>query len=217
MEMNSHERRVYAAMLLRPDGEWLWHDALGLFPTVFARGCRGVGGSGGLAAKGIVEMRRTVVSKVGRPRMEARLLRRDVVPQKTKVARNSTCEEELDLGGENPLRLAGRFWHKVDRNGPNGCWLWLGMKVSAKKRYGRILIAGRLVAAHRVAWVMTNGAVPKGMRVCHDCDNPPCVNPSHLFLGTHQDNMDDMVAKGRAANGARNGRSSKNAPAVIRV
>lgn len=79
---------------------------------------------------------------------------------------------------------------------PNsGCFLWIG--AADRNGYGLLKRSGQLLKAHRVAWERENGPIPEGMHVLHHCDNPPCVNPVHLFLGTHQDNMDDREAKGR--------------------
>ena len=90
-----------------------------------------------------------------------------------------------------------RFWSKVDRRGPDDCWTWTAAR--DKDGYGHFSIntaapGGR---AHRASWVFANGPVPPGLCVCHRCDNPPCVNPGHLFLGTNSDNMRDREAKGR--------------------
>src|SRR5690349_13982377 len=65
------------------------------------------------------------------------------------------------------------------------------------KGYGQITIRGRTVRAHRLAWEKANGPIPEGMMVCHKCDNPPCINPEHLFLGTSKDNAQDSIIKGR--------------------
>lgn len=96
-------------------------------------------------------------------------------------------------------RLVARFWAKVRVGAPDECWPWIG--ATAGGGYGKLLV-GRypdkyLEPAHRVAYWLVNGPIPEGMKILHECDNPPCCNEAHLFEGTHQDNMDDMRAKGR--------------------
>jgi hypothetical protein len=106
------------------------------------------------------------------------------------------------LKNENLKTTEQAFWEKVDKNGPipphlpelGPCWVWVGAKQAG--RYGSLQRDGKILAAHRVSWFIHFGKWPD-KNVLHKCDNTICVNPSHLFLGTHADNMKDMVLKGR--------------------
>jgi len=93
------------------------------------------------------------------------------------------------------------FWSKVDKKSTEECWVWKG--TLDKRGYGQISQNNKARAAHRLAYTYTYGAIPENMFVCHKCDNPPCVNPSHLFLGTLQENTADRDAKGRQVKGER--------------
>lgn len=97
------------------------------------------------------------------------------------------------------VRFAARFWKKVAVSEPLFCWEWLASRGDniPGRNYGKVGVDGGNRFAHRVAWVLTYGPIPEGMDVLHRCDNPPCCNPAHLFLGTHIDNMRDRSKKGR--------------------
>lgn len=99
-------------------------------------------------------------------------------------------------------RLAERFWSLVDRSDPDGCWTWTASTIGG---YGRLKVSGRQERAHRVSWVLANGPIPSDLLVLHRCDVRTCVRPDHLWLGTAQDNVRDMIAKGRNARGDRSG------------
>lgn len=92
-----------------------------------------------------------------------------------------------------------RFWSHVDTSGE--CWTWKLSTHGYLDGYGNFTIHRRPklqnIPAHRFSWELHNGPIPDGLWVLHHCDNPPCVRPEHLFLGTAQDNVDDMMAKGR--------------------
>jgi hypothetical protein len=109
---------------------------------------------------------------------------------------------------EYTAKASQRLWAKTKiEDDPNVCWEWQANKVHG---YGRIRFHGKSIGAHRLSYLLNCEEIPDGLDVLHTCDNPGCVNPKHLFLGTHTQNMQDMIQKGRG-NKARgeNGGASK--------
>lgn len=98
-----------------------------------------------------------------------------------------------------------RLWNKIDRSaGPKGCWPWVA-SWTGKGGYGKLKVRGRSIFAHRLVWQLIHGPIKTKLEVCHSCDNPGCCNPSHLWLGTHKQNMMDMGSKGRQTPKLQNG------------
>lgn len=110
-----------------------------------------------------------------------------------------------------------KFYSNIRINPETGCWEWAGLR--DKKGYGIFKALGFTHRANRFSWLLHKGEFPNELYVCHKCDNPPCVNPDHLFLGTQKDNMQDMVRKGRNADskGIKNPRASLYDDAIIQI
>lgn len=100
------------------------------------------------------------------------------------------------------------FWSRIHKT--EGCWTWLGRPHRGYGRHARM-------GAHRKMWMVIHGPIPQGTLVLHTCDNPQCVNPDHLYLGDHQDNMNDKVRRYRQARGANNGNAKLSEQDVLEI
>lgn len=111
-------------------------------------------------------------------------------------------------------------WSRITKGKEDECWEWPKInRVPKDVGYGQIRIGGKIWKAHRLIWTSIYGEIEKGLELCHHCDNPPCCNPSHLFLGTCLDNQRDSAKKGRRNNltGEKNNNAKMTKEKVIRV
>lgn len=120
--------------------------------------------------------------------------------------------------GRPVLPMSLRLSRFIAVGAPDECWPWMGRRLP--NGYGELSASGKggkHLRAHRVAWELKHGPIPEGLCVLHKCDNRPCCNPAHLFLGTRTDNSDDKVKKGRQARGQRVGSAKLSAVQVSEI
>lgn len=131
------------------------------------------------------------------------------IPRNIKITQS--CRNSLCVRPEHLIFLdvPTRFWRMVNKSDVDGCWTWRGSPYMSFG-YSRFKIEKKHFAAHRMAYILTFGDIPKDKCVCHKCDNPRCVRPDHLFLGSSKENVQDMTRKGRGAKGENNGRAKLN-------
>jgi len=152
------------------------------------------------------------------------------VNQNKKYGRKNVCSPECKsvvsaLPAKKRTRpIQDRFWEKVDIREDDDCWEWKAALSAGEEKWmaGYFYKGGRMIYAYRVAWELANGREqPKGLEIMHTCDNRRCVNPAHLRLGTHLENMQDCRAKGRTSSGhlrgGKNGNAILNSEQVTRI
>lgn len=140
-----------------------------------------------------------------------------LAPNRLRYGEGKFCSRQCGYAAKQ-IPLTVRFWSKVQKT--NTCWIWTG--AHNHQGYGRITVDGARKPAHQISWEMKNGPIPVGHEICHHCDNPSCVRPDHLFLGTRKDNVQDMIKKGRRSTlahgtGERHGMSKLTCVQVVDI
>ncbi len=134
-----------------------------------------------------------------------------------RVGKGKYCSRACQDKGRSDVPIESRFWARVEKT--DGCWIWNGPH--GKRGYGNLCCGPignrRIEGAHRYSWELHNGPIPNALQVLHHCDNPRCVRPDHLFLGTAQDNVDDKCQKGRCPTGVNNPAAKVNERDVIEI
>jgi hypothetical protein len=149
-------------------------------------------------------------------------MRRNLYVFTPEERRRGSAKGAVTRRDRNRRLMPERFWARVNKRGPivrrlGRCWNWTGLRQPrAKWAYGRLTVNSRSTFAHRVSWELAMGWIPTGFWVLHHCDNPVCVRPSHLYLGTAVENARDRQTRGRTARGERAG-SSKLTEAQVRA
>jgi len=134
---------------------------------------------------------------------------------KVTLLQSQILRDSVSRKWKRKTAVVDRFWSKVEK--ADGCWLWTAY--CGKWGYGSFCVGDSMVLAHRVSYELAYGPIPDGLDVLHRCDNPPCVRPEHLFLGTDLDNARDMDSKGRRrpSPGERNGNSKLSYEQVTEI
>jgi hypothetical protein len=138
----------------------------------------------------------------------------ELYPSQLKSNAGRFCSRKCTKTGIKPSDPAKRFWSKVNKT--EGCWNWTGAK--HKFGYGAFNVQGKVYTTHVYSWFLAHGHFPpKGKEVMHLCDNPSCVNPNHLKLGTHRENMIDCFLKGRNSKGEMKSKLTEDEVKAIRA
>lgn len=143
---------------------------------------------------------RHITDRPGHTCMSCQELAKTTGARHIKLTPEQKAEKKLKKDEEHLHNRIKTFWSKVEPEGD--CWIWQAGKVSKNELYGvfRFPIKECSNRTHRIAFWLTGNVLIKGMEICHTCDNPSCVRPSHLWQGTHVDNVKDMHLKGRGSN-----------------